>query len=75
MVFGSEALPGVVFLVLLWICKFSFQGSLQPMTHIWKQLEGLAPWAEEAEEGQDPAQVPTKLPPPSPPLGPQDIMF
>lgn len=61
MVFISEARPGVVFLVLLWICKFSFQGSWQPMTHIWEQLEGLALWAEEAEENR--AQVDTDLPP------------
>ena len=54
MVFISAARPGVVFLVLLWICKFSFQGSrqpmTQPMTHIREQLEGLALRAEEAEK-------------------------
>lgn len=60
MVFISEAQPGVVFLVLLWICKFSFQGSWQPVTHIWEQLEGLAPWSEEAEKG-DRTQVGTNL--------------
>lgn len=31
MAFISEALPEVVFLVLLWICKCSFQGS--PAAH------------------------------------------
>lgn len=47
MVFISEAQPEVVFLVLLWICKFSFQGSPAALTYIWEQLESRGPWAEE----------------------------
>lgn len=56
MVFVSEARPGVVFPVLLWICKFSFQGSWQSVTHVWEVLEGLALRAED-----DRAQVDTNL--------------
>lgn len=34
MVFVSEALPGIVFLVLHWVCKLALQALLQPMTHV-----------------------------------------
>lgn len=50
MLFISEVLPGVVFLVLLWICKFSFQGSPAALTYIWEQLESLGLRAEGTEE-------------------------
>lgn len=48
MAFISEALPGVVFLVRLWICKFSFQGSPAAHDLHLEQLGGLGLQAEAA---------------------------
>lgn len=49
-VFIFQAVPGVVFLVLLWVFEFSCRAPLQPMTYVWEQLVGLRLWAEDAEE-------------------------
>lgn len=46
MAFISEALPGAVFLDL----QVFFQGSLQPVTYMWEQLEGLGLLAKEVRE-------------------------
>lgn len=59
MAFISEALPGVVFLVRLWICKFSFQGS--PAAHDL-HLETAGRPRAAGWEGHNLTQMETNLP-------------
>lgn len=63
MVFISAALPGVVFLVLLWVCEFSFQVPLQPKTHIWELWEPWEAWGSGLRGGPRPNPPGANLPP------------